>query len=161
MVNSVDIPAPAFDAANQAVTGELPATPAEIPHLASPENLPTGTTLDESTLPAQSANVTYLKELWHAIQTQDITGKDALLALTQRPMSTPEPGSENLNASGIAPGPVGDVPPAALGAELRPRRCPATRCCRRTPSASRPDRRLGRIHPFVGAVGEELVLPHR
>ena len=120
MVNSVDIPAPAFDAANQAVTGELPATPAEIPHLASPENLPTGTTLDESTLPAQSANVTYLKELWRAIQTQDITGKDALLALTQRPMSTPEPGSENLNAPGVAPGPVGDVPPAALGAELPP-----------------------------------------
>ena len=120
MVNSVDIPAPALDAANQAMTGELPATPAEIPHLASPENLPTGTTLDEATLPAQSANVTYLKELWHAIQTQDITGKDALLALTQRPMSTPEPGSENLNASGIAPGPVGDVPPAALAAELPP-----------------------------------------
>jgi hypothetical protein len=120
MVNSVDIPAPAFDAANQAVTGELPVTPAEIPHLASPENLPTGTTLDESTLPAQSANVTYLKELWHAIQTQDITGKDALLALTQRPMSTPEPGSENLNAPGVAPGPVGDVPPAALGDELPP-----------------------------------------
>ena len=31
-----------------------------------------------------SPNVTYLKEIWHAIQTQDISGKDALLALTQR-----------------------------------------------------------------------------
>ena len=169
MVNSVDIPAPALDAANQAMTGELPAAPAEVPHLASPQNLPTGTTMDESTLPAQSANVTYLKELWRAIQTQDITGKDALLALTQRPMSTPEPGSENLNAGpGIAPGPVGDVAPAPLGAEvapapwepkLRPRRCPETRCCRPRPSA-RADA-LGRTHPFVGAVGEELVLPHR
>jgi resuscitation-promoting factor RpfA len=121
-VNSVDIPAPALDAANQAMTGELPVTPAEVPHLASPENLPTGTTMDESTLPAQSANVTYLKELWRAIQTQDITGKDALLALTQRPMSTPEPGSENLNVNGpgVAPGPVGDVPPAPLGAEVAP-----------------------------------------
>jgi hypothetical protein len=119
MVNSVDIPQPAFDAANQAVAGEMPAVPAEIPHLASPENLPTGTTMDEAALPAQSANVTYLKELWHAIQTQDITGKDALLALTQRPMSTPEPGSENLNAGpGIAPAPVGDVAPAALNAEV-------------------------------------------
>ncbi|WP_123023478.1 transglycosylase family protein [Mycolicibacterium stellerae] len=120
MVNSVDIPAPALDAANQAMTGELPAPPAEVPHLASPENLPPGATMDESTLPAQSANVTYLKELWHAIQTQDITGKDALLALTQRPMTTPEPGSENLNAPGIAPAPVGDVAPAPLGAEVPP-----------------------------------------
>ncbi len=124
MVNSVDIPQPAFDAANQAVTGEMPAAPAvpaEVPHLASPENLPTGTTLNEGDLPAQSANVGYLKDLWHAIQTQDITGKDALLALTQRPMSTPEPGSENLNAGpGVAPGPVGDVAPAPLGAELPP-----------------------------------------
>jgi len=124
MVNSVDIPQPAFDAANQAVTGEMPAAPAvpaEVPHLASPENLPTGTTLNEGDLPAQSANVGYLKDLWHAIQTQDITGKDALLALTQRPMSTPEPGSENLNAGpGIAPGPAGDVAPAPLGAELPP-----------------------------------------
>jgi hypothetical protein len=119
MVNSVDVPQPAFDAANQAITGEIPAPPAEIPHLASPENLPTGTTMDEAALPAQSANVTYLKELWHAIQTQDITGKDALLALTQRPMSTPEPGSENLNAGpGLAPAPVGDVAPAALNAEV-------------------------------------------
>jgi resuscitation-promoting factor RpfA len=115
MVNSVDIPQPAFDAANQAMTGELPAVPAEIPHLASPENLPTGTTLDAAAVPAESANVGYLKELWHAIQTQDITGKDALLALTQRPLSTPGP--ENLNTPGVAPGPGADVPPAPLGAE--------------------------------------------
>ena len=120
MVNSVDIPAPALDAASQAMTGELPVAPAEVQHLASPQNLPTGTTMDEAQLPAQSANVTYLKELWHAIQTQDISRKDALLALTQRPMSTPEPGSENLNTPGIAPGPVGDVPPAPLGAEVPP-----------------------------------------
>ena len=160
MVNSVDIPQPAFDAANQAVTGELPVAPAEVPHLASPENLPTGTTLNEGDLPAQSANVGYLKDLWHAIQTQDITGKDALLALTQRPMSTPEPGPENLNAVRASlPGRSGIVPPAPPGAE---------RCSRaaagRAGTAARA-RRLelgsGRTHPLVGAVGEELVLPHR
>ena len=39
---------------------------------------------------SSSPNVTYLKEIWHAIQTQDITGKDALLALTQRPLTTPD-----------------------------------------------------------------------
>jgi resuscitation-promoting factor RpfA len=108
-LNSVDIPAPAFDAANQAMTGEMPAVPTEIPHLASPENLPTGTTMDAGTLPTQGPNVTYLKELWHAIQTQEVTGKDALLALTQRPLTTPAP--ENVNGPGMAPGP-------APGAEL-------------------------------------------
>ena len=108
-VNSVGIPAPALDAANQAMTGELPVAPAEVPHLASPDNLPTNTTMDESTLPAQSPNVTYLKELWHAIQTQDVTGKDALLALTQRPLTTPAP--DNVNGPGPAPGPGADVAP--------------------------------------------------
>ena len=149
MVNSVDIPAPALDAANQAVTGELPVAPAEVPHLASPQNLPTGTTLDEGDLPAQSPNVGYLKDLWHAIQTQDITGKDALLALTQRPMSTPEPGSENLNAGpGIAPGPVGDVPPAPLGAEVAARaaawRAGTAACARPAVRPSPPTRRSRR-----------------
>ncbi len=118
LANSVDIPAPAFDAANQAVTGDLPVTPAEIPHLTSPENLPSGTTMDETALPARGPNVTYLKDLWHAIQTQDVTGKGALLALTQRPLTTPA--QENVNGPGMAPGPVGDVPPAPLGAEVSP-----------------------------------------
>jgi hypothetical protein len=112
MVNSVDIPAPAFDAANQAISGEMPAVPAEVPHLASPENLPTGTTMDAAELPTQSPNVGYLKELWHAIQTQDITGKDALLALTQRPLTTPAPA--NVNGPGPAPlDPVAPVPSPA------------------------------------------------
>ena len=124
MVNSVDIPAPALDAANQAMTGEMPGPPAEIPHLASPENLPTGTTMDASTLPAQGPNVTYLKELWHAIQTQDITGKDALLALTQRPLSTPAP--ENLNGpSPAAIAPIDAGAPVAPGAEVPPPLPPA------------------------------------
>jgi hypothetical protein len=118
MVNSVDIPAPAFDAVNQAVSGDLPVTPAEVPHLISPENLPSGTTMDATALPAQSPNVTYLKDLWHAIQTQDVTGKDALLALTQRPLTTPAQG--NVNGPGMAPGPVGNVPPVPLGAEVAP-----------------------------------------
>lgn len=110
VVNSVDIPQPAFDAANQAMTGELPAVPAEIPHLASPENLPPGATLDPVAAGDESPNVTYLKDLWHAIQTQDITGKDALLALTQRPLTTRGP--ENLNTPGVPPAPAAEVPPA-------------------------------------------------
>jgi resuscitation-promoting factor RpfA len=108
-LNAVDIPAPAFDAANQAISGEIPAPPAEVPHLVSPENLPPGATMDPNALPAQSDNVTYLKEIWHAIQTQDITGKGALLALTQRPLTTPAP--ENVNGPGGGLGPVAEVPP--------------------------------------------------
>jgi resuscitation-promoting factor RpfA len=116
-LNSVDIPAPALDAANQAMTGDVPVTPAEIPHLASPDNLAPGYTMDESTLPTQGPNVGYLKELWHAIQTQDITGKDALLALTQRPLTTPVPA--NVNGPGPAPAPGAEVlPPLPPDPEL-------------------------------------------
>ena len=41
-LDAVDVPAPALDVANQAVTAQLPA-PEGVPHLASPENLPPGT----------------------------------------------------------------------------------------------------------------------
>jgi resuscitation-promoting factor RpfA len=110
-LNGVSIPAPAFDAANQAMSGEVPAPPEGIPHLASPENLPVGSTMDPAARPAESANVTYLKELWHAIQTQEISGKDALLALTQRPLDTPV--QETIQ------------PPPAPGAEASPPLPPA------------------------------------
>jgi hypothetical protein len=109
-LNAVDIPAPAYDAANQAMSGSLPAPPPDgMQHLASPDNLPQDSTMDASQLPSQSPNVGYLKELWHAIQTQDITGKDALLALTQRPLTTPA--QENVNGPGLGQAPGAEVPP--------------------------------------------------
>ncbi|MUL85813.1 MULTISPECIES: transglycosylase family protein [unclassified Mycolicibacterium] len=109
-LNNVDIPQPVFDVANQVATNGVPAVPAEgVPHLASPQNLPPGTTNDSpSQVPGQGPNATYLREIWHAIQTQDISGKDALLALTQRPLSTPDtPGGQRPNL------PVAPVDPAA------------------------------------------------
>jgi resuscitation-promoting factor RpfA len=117
-LNAVDIPAPAFDAANQAVTdpaAALPPVPAEVPHLVSPENLPPGTVDELAPAPGQGPNTTYLREIWHAIQTQDISGKDALLALTQRPLTTPDtPGGPPPNL------PLGPVHPAAPAPILPP-----------------------------------------
>lgn len=100
----VNLPQPAMDAANQAVSGELP-VPAEVPHLPSPENLNPGTTIDRGAVTTDSPNVSYLKEIWHAIQTQDVTGKDALLALTQRPLTTPD------RTTGQVPNLPGQLPP--------------------------------------------------
>ena len=105
------VPAEAYDIANQAISGDLP-VPAEVPHLASPENLPPGTTVDPTQVANDSANVTYLKEIWHAIQTQEISGRDALLALTQRPMTTPEPGAMSPQAP-IPADPAAAPAPAA------------------------------------------------
>jgi hypothetical protein len=65
-----------------------------VPHLSSPENLPPGTT-DTPPDPNQPRTLTYLQDLWHAVQTQEVSGKDALLLLTQRPMNpdaVPPPG---------------------------------------------------------------------
>ncbi len=100
---AVDVPQSAVDAANQAVSGELP-VPAEVPHLSSPDNLNPGTTTDRAGVTDSSPNVSYLKEIWHAIQTQEVTGTDALLALTQRPLSTPD------RATGQAPTLPGQLP---------------------------------------------------
>ncbi|RAV13547.1 transglycosylase [Mycolicibacterium sp. GF69] len=89
-------------------------TDSGVPHLASPQNLPPGTTIDRAQAGVNSPNVSYMKEIWHAIQTQDVTGKDALLALTQRPLTTPAtPGgvAPNLPVA-PAPAPEAPLPPA-------------------------------------------------
>ncbi|WP_137148510.1 transglycosylase family protein [Mycolicibacterium sp. CR10] len=127
----VAVPAPAYDMANQAITGDLP-LPEAVPHLVSPENLPPGTTVDPALVGNESPNVTYLKEIWHAIQTQDITGRDALLALTQRPLSTPDTpggpppslpvpnGVDPLAAPLPAPAPLPAAAPLAAPAPVLP-----------------------------------------
>jgi hypothetical protein len=88
-----------------------PAPPQEVQHLSSPQNLPPGTTdvpLDQG----QSRTGSYLRDLWHAVQTQDISGKDALLLLTQRPLSANTMPTNGLPAGPQAP--PGTPPP--LGA---------------------------------------------
>ncbi|KUH79711.1 transglycosylase [Mycolicibacterium novocastrense] len=105
-------PAPQMPPAPPAPAADPVAADAGVPHLASPENLPAGTTVDRAQAGVDSPNVSYLKEIWHAIQTQDITGKDALLALTQRPLTTPDaPGGQAPNLP-AAPAPDAPLPPA-------------------------------------------------
>jgi hypothetical protein len=104
-LGGVDIPAPAYDAANQVATGGLPVPAEGTPHLASPDALPPGATMDPSATGAESPNVSYLKDLWQAVQNHDISGKEALImGLGQRGMNTPYPEQ--------APGPNVPVTPA-------------------------------------------------
>ncbi len=83
--------APAPDGTTSVAAGAPGAIqlPDGVQHLSSPDNPPPGTTGDEPVGPQSGPNVTYLKELWHAIQTQQVSKGDALLALTQRPLDTP------------------------------------------------------------------------
>ncbi|CAN5397039.1 hypothetical protein BH09ACT7_BH09ACT7_03960 [soil metagenome] len=123
-LNAAPLPGPALDVANQAVSADVPAVPAAVPHLPSPDNLPPGAT-DQAPLDPNAAhpNLGYLKELWHAVQTQDVSGNDALLALAQRPMTAPDPtlpDATNPNTP-IVPGPAPDpllIDPAAAPAPV-------------------------------------------
>jgi hypothetical protein len=92
------------------VAAPAPPPPTEVPHLSSPDNLPPGTSVEDPVGPGQSRGLTYLQELWQAVQTQNVSPKDALLLLTQRPMdanSAPPPG---LPVNPVAP--PGSPPPA-------------------------------------------------
>ena len=98
-------PAPVADVTAQAAGGQPPTPPDGIPHLASPDALPPGATMDPSVVGNESPNVSYLKDLWHAVQNQEISGGEALLlGLAQRGMDTPYPEQ--------APGPNVPVSPA-------------------------------------------------
>jgi hypothetical protein len=101
-------PGPAPDGTVQAAAGTLPTPPDGVQHLSSPENLPPGTT--DTPDPQQGGS--YLRDLWHAYQTQEITGRDALLLLAQRPMAG--------NAAPPAGLPANPTPPLAPGAAPPP-----------------------------------------
>ncbi|BBZ77705.1 hypothetical protein MANY_30420 [Mycolicibacterium anyangense] len=92
--------APAADGAIQLPNG--------VQHLSSPDNPPPGTS-SEPVGDQDGPNVSYLKELWHAVQTQEISKGDALLALAQRPMTTPVTNDPSMGA----PGPAAPADPNA------------------------------------------------
>ncbi|MDF2827159.1 MAG: transglycosylase-like protein [Mycobacterium sp.] len=120
-------PVPAPDVAVQPVNAEVPAPPAEgVPHLASPEALPPGSTLDPTVQGTESPNASYIKDLWQAVQSQEISGKEALImGLAQRGMNTPYPeqaaGPNVPITPGDAPAPAPGAPvPAPVGGPLLP-----------------------------------------
>jgi hypothetical protein len=88
----IPAPAPAPDVQAAGTDGVTP--PNGMPHLSSPENLPPDTTTtppDDN----QPRGLGYLRDLWHDVQTQNVSGRDALLLLTQRPLdpnAVPPPG---------------------------------------------------------------------
>ena len=106
-------PGPAPDGTVEAAAGALPTPPDGMQHLSSPENLPPGTT----DAPAPQGGGSYLRDLWHAYQTQEISGRDALLLLSQRPMdpaAAPPPGM-----------PANPTPPSGADAAAAPAPEPA------------------------------------
>jgi resuscitation-promoting factor RpfA len=107
-------PGPAPDGTVQAAAADPAAPPQGVPHLSSLENLPPGTT-DTPVDANQPRSLTYLRDLWHAVQTQDVSGRDALLLLTQRPMdanAAPPPG--------MSPNPTPPLPPEPAPAPAPP-----------------------------------------
>jgi resuscitation-promoting factor RpfA len=126
-LNAIDVPGPVFDAANMAASGELPATPPNgMPHLPSPDAPPPGSTMDPTAAGADGPNTSYLKDLWQAVQSHDISGKEALMmGLAQRGMNTPYPDSDpgpnvptSPGASAVAPpAPADPLAPAPLPAD--------------------------------------------
>lgn len=116
----VPAPAPApleTDASPQAVTNSSAEPLAEgVPHLSSPENLPPGTSM--TPVAPNQPRLTYLRDLWHAMRTQEVSGSDALLLLTQRPMV-----ADAVPPRGMPTGP--QSPPAAPAPDAEPAPPPA------------------------------------
>jgi hypothetical protein len=115
----VPVPAPAApavqDAAPLAAPAAAQAGPAEVPHLFSPENLPPGTSATP-VAPSGSRGLSYIRDLWHAVRTQEVSGGDAIFLLTQRPLdpnATPPAGLPAGPQAPLPPAPSAEVAPAA------------------------------------------------
>lgn len=115
-VTAAAAPAPAPLPAPAPAAAPVPSEPEGVSHLASPDTLPPGTTLDPTGRGNESPNISYLKDLWHAVQSQEISGKEALImGLAQRGMNTPIPNQvpgPNVPNAPAAPAPVAPAPPA-------------------------------------------------
>src|SRR5262245_17206257 len=104
-------PGPAPDGTVQATGGELAAPPDGMPHLSSPENLPPGTT--DTPPDGTQRPLGYLRDIWQAYQTQEVSGRDALLLfLSQRPMNANPAPWQGLPANPTPPVPAALAAPA-------------------------------------------------
>ncbi|HEV7423313.1 MAG TPA: hypothetical protein VGO30_26325 [Mycobacterium sp.] len=110
-------PAPSVQAAATDAAPPEAAPPEGVPHLLSLDNLPPGTS-DVPTEPAQGRGVEYLRDLWHAVQTQEVSGSQALLLLTQRPMNAEAAPPPGLPAGPQPLTPAGPPAPAIPAAPL-------------------------------------------
>lgn len=119
---AVPPPVPGADAVGLSVT-----PPDGVPHLFTPDALPPGTTQQQT---RNSSTRGYLKDVWEAVRSGDVTKAEALLLIAQRPMDSkgalqdmtpqqsttpgaaPVPGAEALPPAPEAVPPVADVPAA-------------------------------------------------
>ena len=112
------VPAPAADVTNQATAQLLPTPPDGVPHLASPDAPPPGSTMDpDAGGTGSNPNVSYLRNLWQAVQSHDISGKEALMmGLAQRGMDTPYP--DQAPGPNVPTSPGNAAPPAPVDPAL-------------------------------------------
>lgn len=101
-------------------------TPADgVAHLPSPDNPPPGTSTEA---PEESGRVGYLRDLWHAVRTQDVTMTDALLLFTQRSLDgkAPPPGMATTPRSQLGPSDLPLAEPVPEAAAVAHAEAPAT-----------------------------------
>jgi hypothetical protein len=104
---------PAPDPVIQAAAPDPAVLPPDgMPHLASPNALPPGSTMDPGATADDSPDVSYLKDLWQAVQNHEISGKEALImGVAQRGMNTPIPDQAPGPNVPITPGDPALAPP--------------------------------------------------
>ena len=104
--SSAPTDAPPPDAAVPAAV-PTPVAPTPVPHLASPDNLPPYTTTTSDGAQG-SDRLSYLQDVWRAVQDHEISPKQALVLLAQQPMDATAPAGMPAGPQAPVPGP----PPA-------------------------------------------------
>ena len=88
------------DPAGPSSPAAVEAAPAAMPHLPSPDNLPSGTT---QTAP-ERRTLGYLRDIWNSVRTEDVTMSDMLFLIAQRPMTAAPPAAASPVPAPVAEG---------------------------------------------------------
>ena len=130
VVEAVPAVPPAAPAAPAADPAAVPITPPDgVPHLVTPENLPPGTT--QAPTRTGSGTRGYLKDIWEAMRSGEVSTAEALMLIAQRPMTgtalqdmTPQQSATSAPGAVVVPDAVppapGAAPPAAVPAAEAP-----------------------------------------